>query len=189
MTSKDIDPQIFQPRMPEVDESPKIEDIFKQARQVAAEGTTPGKGKNRHVVFVTPGRMLMMQPCPAPGSMKPEQVQAIEKIMSSKTKRNVAVIAYTQLEALQASLAQTIPFFGLLMGMAYIGHSVWVFEGHPSALAAGSRESDLLIVDNGMVPFIQEDWIQVASGAMRRPLIFAHERATYTHRKLYPLAS
>ena len=189
MSSKSVDPRIFQPHMPDVDGSPKIEEIFDKARKAAAEDTTPTKGKNRHVVVVTPGRMLMLQPCPAPGKMNKEAVESVEKIMSSKTKRNVAVIAYTQLDALQAGLAQAIPFFGLLMGLAYIGHSVWVFEGHSSALVAGCREADLLIVDNQVVPFLQEDWINVASTAMRRPLIFAHERATFSLRRLYPPAS
>lgn len=189
MSSKYIDPQIFQPHMPDVDGPPNIEEIFDKARKAAAEDTTPTKGKNRHVVVVTPGRMLMLQPCPAPGMMNKQAVESVEKIMSSKTKRNVAVIAYTQLDALQAGLAQAIPFFGLLMGLAYIGHSVWAFEGHPSALAAGCREADLLIADNQMVPFLDSDWIATASGAMRRPLIFAHERATFSLRRLYPPAS
>ena len=180
-----VDPQIFQPQMPEVDMPPTLAEIFDKARRTAAEETMPGsKGKNRHVVIVTPGRMLMMQPCPAPGAMKTEAVQAVEKIMSGKTKRNVAVIAYTVLPALTANLGQTIPFFGLLMGLAYIGHSVWVFEGHPSALAFGCRDAELLIADNAMIPFLQEDWVTVASGAMKRPLIFAHERATFTLRRV-----
>jgi hypothetical protein len=189
MPSKYIDPQIFQPRMPDVEEPPKLEEIFDKARKAAAEETTPTRGKNRHVVIVTPGRMLMLQPCPAPGKMKKEAVEAVEKIMSSKTRRNVAVIAYTQLDALQANPGQAIPFFGLLMGLAYIGHSVWVFEGHTSALAAGCRQADLLIADNQMVPFLDPDWIATASAAMRRPLIFTHERATFTLRRLYPPAA
>ena len=176
--------------MPEVDELPKIEEIFVRARQAAAEETMPGKpGKNRNVSIVTPGRMIMMHPCPVPGTMKPEAVQAVEKIMSAKTKRNVAVIAYTELAALQAGITQAIPFYGLLTGLAYIGHTVWAFEGHPSALAAGSREAELLIADNAMIPFLQEDWVTVAAGAMKRPLIFAHERVTFTLRRLYPPAS
>ena len=189
MSPQNVDPQIFQPRMPEVDIPTNAEEFFARARQAAAEDTMPGKGKNRHIVIVTPGRMLMLQPTPAPGTMKPEAVAAVEKIMSSKTKRNVAVIAYTELTALQASLAQTIPFVGLLMGLAYIGHAVWIFEGHSTVLAAGCRESELVIADNAMIPFLQEDWVTVAAGAMKRPLIFAHERATFSLKRVYPPVS
>jgi len=174
--------------MPEVDEPPKLEEIFDRARRAAAEDMMPGKGKNRHVVFITPGRMLLLQPCPAPGAMEHAAVESVEKIMSSKTKRNVAVIAYTELAALQAGLAQTIPFFGLIMGLSYIGHTVWIFEGHPSALTIGCREAELLIADNAMVPFLQKDWVKVAATAMKRPLLFVHERATFTLRRLYPPA-
>ncbi|MBI3741789.1 MAG: hypothetical protein HY257_08550 [Chloroflexi bacterium] len=172
--------------MPEVDTPPTIAEIFDKARKAAAEDTTPTKGKNRHVFIVTPGRMLMLQPCPAPGTMNPHAVESIEKIMSSKTKRNVAVIAYTELRALQANLAHAIPFFGLISGLAYIGHSVWIFEGHSSALAFGCRDADLVIADGAMVQFLQNDWLAIASNAMRRPLIFAHDRATFQLRRLYP---
>jgi hypothetical protein len=63
-----------------------------------------------------------------------------------------------------------------------------VFEGHPSALAVGCRDAELLIADNAMMPFLQEDWVTVAVGAMKRPLIFAHERAAFSLRRLYPPA-
>ena len=180
------DPSLYVPRMPAVDRSAsaQIEKVFRQARNSAAEDTTPGKGNTRHVVIVTPGRMLMVQACPAPGSMKPEHVQPLEKFMSSQIRQNIAVIAYTDLEALRASVGRSIPFYGLLIGLAYIGHAVWVFEGHASALAAGCRQADLLIVDDAMLPFLQPDWLAVASAAMRRPLIVAHERATFTLKQL-----
>jgi hypothetical protein len=55
-----------------------------------------------------------------------------------------------------------------------------VFEGHPSALAAGCREADVLIVDGAMVPYLQADWTAVASSAMKRPEIYVHDRATYS---------
>lgn len=61
------------------------------------------------------------------------------------------------------SAAQTVPFLGILMGFASIGHSVWIFEGHASALEAGCRDADVLIVDGGMVPHLMEEWEQVAA--------------------------
>ena len=136
-----------------------------------------------------PGRMVMLHPCPAPGTMNQQAVESVEKLMPSKTQRNVAVIAYTELNALQADLLKTIPFYGLLTGMAYIGHAVWVFEGHSSALAAGCREADLLIADCEMAPFLAGDWMTTACSVMRRKLIFAHDRATFSLRRLYPNAA
>ena len=65
------------------------------------------------------------------------------------------------------------------MPLAYIGHTVWVFEGHPTALAAGCRDAHVVIVDSSMVPFLQPDWQAVVSGTMRHPSIYVHDRATY----------
>jgi hypothetical protein len=160
--------------MPDVDQSPDIEDLFAKARRQSVH----------QVTIVTPGRMLMSQPCPAPGSMPPDRVASVEQMMPSKVKRHVAVIAFTELGGLTKDASKAIPFLGLLLGLAYIGHAVWVFEGHPSALVAGCRDADVLIVDGAMVPHLQQDWVRVASGAMKHPEVYMHDRATYSLRKV-----
>jgi len=174
---------IFTPRMPEVDVRPDIEKLFDQARKAAA-GESEVDGKSRQVVVVTPGRMLMMQPCPPPGSMPANVVGQIEKLLSSKVKRKIAVIGYTELKALAGNLGKAIPFFGMLSGMAYIGHSVWIFEGHASALAAGCKGADLLIVDGLMVPHLQADWQATASAAAPHIQIYVHDRASRSLKKM-----
>ncbi len=146
---------IYRPHMPEVDEQENIEQIFSEARR-AARGETrpPGTEPNdRFYVVVTPGRMVMYKPCPPCGSMPAEQLAPIEKLLPATIKRNIAVITNTELQALMKEISRAVPFVGMLMGFAYIGHAVWLFEGHPSALQAGCREADLLIVDSGMLPF------------------------------------
>jgi hypothetical protein len=67
--------------------------------------------------------------------------------------------------------------------MAYIGHSVWIFEGHPSALAAGCKGADLLIVDDAMVPHLAPDWQLVASSESPKLQIYLHDRATHSLKK------
>jgi len=124
MSNQEVDPDLFIPRMPEVDFPPKLEEIFDKARKAAAAAdTTPAQSRNRHVVVITPGRMVMLRPCPAPGTMNLQAVESVEKLMPSKTPCNVAVIAYTELKALRADVLKTIPFYGLLTGLAYIGHA------------------------------------------------------------------
>ena len=103
--------------------------------------------------------------------------------VSPSVKRNVAAIAFNEVTGLTGDISGTIPFLGILMGFAYIGHSVWVFEGHSSALRAGCREADVLIVDGGMVPHLQKDWLSIASSSMRKPEIYVHDRATFSLRK------
>jgi len=169
--------------MPEVDVRPDVEKIFDQARKVAA-GASEGDGKSRQVVVVTPGRMLMLQPCPPPGSMPANMVAQIEKLISSKIKRKIAVIGYTELKALKGNLAKAIPFFGMLSGLAYIGHSVWIFEGHASALSAGCKGADLLIVDGVMVPHLPADWPAIASSAAPHIQIYVHDRASHSLKKM-----
>jgi len=155
---------LFEPRMPEVDEREDVEAIFAQARSSAAGGTPtpPGSSPGRHWVIVTPGRMLMFQPCPPAGSMPAGQVQHIEKLIPPTVKRNIAAIAYTELTALRTDAAKAIPFLGLLLGFAYIGHSVWVFEGHASALAAGCRDADVRCISYvGAVSALADHGIEV----------------------------
>src|SRR2546425_10142668 len=166
--------------MPEVDELPNIEELFEKARKAAAgdPGLAP-EHPGQHVIVVTPGRTLMFQPCPPPGSMPSSQVASIQQMISPKVKRNVAAIAYTELSALTSGISKAVPFFGFLLGFAYIGHAVWVFEGHPSALTAGCRGADVLIVDGGMVPFLQAGWQDAAAAVMRNGNILVHDRDSY----------
>ncbi|HXA06551.1 MAG TPA: hypothetical protein VNY30_17015 [Bryobacteraceae bacterium] len=177
-------PDLFEPRMPKVDQPRDIHRVFDQARKSAAGEHVSGKDHSRQVVLVTPGRTLMLQPCPAPGSMPPNVVSQIESLISPKVKRKIAVIAYTELPAVTKGLSQAIPFFGMLVGIAYIGHSVWIFEGHSTALAAGSKEADLLIVDSGMVPHLPPDWQTLASSEAPALEIYVHDRTNHSLRKV-----
>jgi hypothetical protein len=175
------DNSLYLPRMPEVDLTIKIEDVFKEARKAAlGETRPPGAAPNdRFLILVTPGRLLMHKPCPAAGSLPESQVASIENMLPTRVKRNIAVIAYTELQAVTNQISKAIPFVGMLLGFSYIGHAVWVFEGHPSALAAGCREADLLFVDGGMLPFLTDNWGELAASGMRNKEIYVHERATF----------
>jgi hypothetical protein len=173
--------------MPKVKAVPDVEDVFYRAREAAAgRERPPVEQPCRHIVLVTPSRELMFCPCPIEGTMADEQVTALEQMVPSGEKRNIAVIALNEFGGkLDAEkLNSVIPFYGILLGLGYIGHAVWIFEGHPSALAAGCRRADALMVDSGMIPFLQEDWLDVASGVMRNVAIYVHDRATYSSRRV-----
>lgn len=167
-------------RMPEVDIPSDIEERFKKAWRLASEGPeiatlTAAPAGQRNVIIVTPGRATMVQPCPRPGSMDANSVQTVEKIAPQQKPSNIAVIAFTQVDALLQDISKAIPFLGYVMGLSYIGHNVVVFEGHPSALRAGCRDADMVIVDEAMVPHLQNDWMNVVLTVMRgsQILIFA----------------
>src|SRR3954465_11943875 len=134
-------PQDFsEPHMPEVETQPDVSAIFAKARE----------GSAYTVHIVTPGRMRMEAPPPPQGSMPPEEVNQAKGLLGGDRPLHVTVVAYTKLEALMKdretpirSMGECIPFLGHLMGMAYVGHSVVVFEGHPVAFEAGVRNADV----------------------------------------------
>lgn len=169
-----LDPADFTPRMPEVDVPGDLAARFERARRIASGlEPVPGPGAlssgQRHMVIVTLGRMFMLHPCPPPGSMSASMVAAIEKIAPSSTRLSIAVIAFTDLRALREGFSKAIPFAGYVLGLAYVGHSVVVFEGHPSALKAGCQDGDMVVVDEAMIPMLQADWLPAAWSVMRAP--------------------
>jgi hypothetical protein len=81
----------------------------------------------------------------------------------------------------QASKSQNeaIPFFGLLMGLSSIGHSVWIFDGAANVFEYGCREADVLIVDSARLTTLSSGWQSSAKNLMRAPQILVHDRASY----------
>lgn len=148
-----------------------------------ARGETPGPGrvgKGRHVALITPGRLVMILPCPPPEAVSDAMVASIRAIVPEELPQVIASIAFTDVVRRgvpdASAVNERIPFTGYLLGMAFVGHNVVVFEGHPSALAAGCAGSDLLVVDSAMADHLQDDWAAVAARAMRRPRILLFRR-------------
>lgn len=163
---------------------------FWRVRRERKMGTDPSNDK-RFVLLVQPDGSFLVLPCPAAGSMAAENIAQIESIVPSTIKRNVSAIGNTEIVSGQKkpvavggpdvvrAVGQAIPFFGLLIGMAYVGHTVRVFNGRTPALASGCKAADVLIVDSALEGQLGEDWKTVASAAMRNANIFIHDRPTY----------
>ena len=167
MTEKDL----FTPHIPEVDIRPAIGAIFNRARAAAAETRADSDGvEHRQVIIVTPGRLLIGKDAPLAEDIPVEQLALLGELVPPQPRVNIAVIAYTYLEALKEDILRAIPFFDFLLGFAALGHTVWVFEGHSSALASGCAETDLLLVDGGIEKELNThspDWYAQALAAMR----------------------
>lgn len=179
---------IFQPHLMGVELFEDMDELFREARRAASgedddEVTRSWKefDGQRAVAIITPGRSTIFSPCPEPNSM-PETLIAQQRLMMPPDPPlKISVISYTFVEALTTEIDKAIPFRGFLMMWAYLGHSVIVFEGHPSAFESGVRDCDVLFVDSGMYPFIPLNWIDLASSVMNEGArIFVHNRATYT---------
>jgi hypothetical protein len=72
------------------------------------------------------------------------------------------------------------------MGIATVGHSVWIFDGAVNVLNAGCRDADVLIVDSASVPLLPADWTIGAEKVMRNPQILVHDRNSYQLRSFQP---
>ncbi len=162
--------ELFIPHMPDVFVREDIESVFTRARASAAEPVQSADGiYHRQIIIVTPGRLLIGKDCPLASGLSAEQIAVLEKYIPRKPVRQVAVIAYTDINALKKDMRKAIPFVDYLLGFSALGHSVWIFEGHPSSLSAGCRDADLLLVDSAMLPFLEEDsaWREKALSGMR----------------------
>jgi len=176
---------IFEPHMPGVTLLPDMDALFRSAReQLRGDGASAegDEGGQRVVAIVTPDRQITFELSPPRGSLPDEKVEPMRQLLPPEPPLDISVVSYTLTEALAQDKTRTtcIPFLGHLAGFGYIGHNVVVFEGHPTAFESGVRDSDLLIVDSGMLPFIQSDWGAVAFRVMRPGArIFVHSRETF----------
>jgi hypothetical protein len=168
--------------VPKTDRLCDWEAVFSAVRTLcAADGL-------RHLALVRPNQAVLYLPCPAPDAVRPEHIAQVERIVPSEAKRNIAVIAPTlpKIEAADVNampgtldvvaMGRVIPFFGMLVGLTSIGHSVWVFDGQPAALAAGSRDADLLIIDSFMAARLTTKSAEEAARVMRNANILIFDR-------------
>lgn len=170
------------PRMPEVDRlaPERLESVFHLAfTQPSSSG----------VVIVTSGRLQAEMALPQNASLPSDLAESGKKLASdlfgAARNLHVLVISYAPTDALTADesvmrLAECIPFLGILLALGSAGHRIVVFEGHPSALPIAARDADVLLVDDGMAPFLQSDWQAVARKAMKpEARILVHRRSDY----------
>ena len=155
--------------------APNPESLFAAVREKAAQ---------RNLVILRPDGRPLLLPAVKPEAMPPGAVASVEKLLPSKAARNVAVIGDTSWTMTEAPSLQSanaaIPFFGLLMGFASIGHAVWVFDaGIAQPITAGSRDADVLIVDSARLPALPPGWQAAAAKGMRTRQILVHDRATF----------
>lgn len=163
-------------------------EFFRQAREDASgekdsEATQTWKKfeGQRAVAIVTPGRLVMLDPCPEPNSMPTEKVTPMKQLMPPNPPLKITAICYTYVPALVSDIDKAIPFRGFLNAWSYLGHSVLVFEGHPSAFESGVHECDVLLADSAMLNFVPLNWLDVARRVMKPDgKILVHNRKTYT---------
>ena len=166
-------------RMPDVSSRSDIQEVFARLRQTAA-----APGAEGGIAILKPDRTHLVMPRLAGAPSLESMAKNLNRMIPAAVPRNIAVIAYTLFETQTgaapglADVNKAIPFLGILVGLSYIGHAVWVFEGHASALEAGCRDADVLIVDSAMRACLAPAWESDAAAAMRNSNILVYDRAT-----------
>lgn len=149
------------------------------------------KAREAGLAIVTPNGQLAAT-LPAAKQME-GAAKKLPKIFASEGPHNLAAIVDTGFVPEGGTgfsieeASRAIPFLGFLIGFAYAGHKVWVFDGNASSLEAGLAEADALLVDSAMLPSLRADWPQVARNAMRpEARFFLHDREGYKLRRVVP---
>lgn len=169
-------------RMPEIDLRNDIEEVFAGVKKAAI-----GNRRRSALVILRPDRRSLVLPAVSETADLKHAALSLQRLVPSTSQRRIAVIAYTVFPSAEPNAAEvnrSIPFAGMLMGLTYIGHAVWVFEGHASAMKAGCRDADVLIVDSAMLPLLPEGWMETASAVMRNSNILVHDRSNFQIRIL-----
>jgi hypothetical protein len=166
---------IFTPRLLEADVPENLASVFAQARRIASGDDPLFPSGQKRVAIVTPGRAIVSIPAPPEDLVTAKTLRAL-KTLFGPVNRDIAIISYTKLDSLMggdhgrftAESAQAcIPSLPRLMMLAAAGHKLVVFEGHPAALEPALRDTDVLLIDSGMLPFLPADSVRVAARVMR----------------------
>jgi hypothetical protein len=169
---------VSHPRNTPVASDRETDEYFTTVRRTAS-----GKGEGEGLVIVKPDRTLMVLPRMAESPELKGMAETVARMVPAEKQRNIAAIAHTAFEngpqgaAGIAEVGNAIPFFGILVGLSYIGHAVWVFDGGGSTLLAGCREADMVIVDSAVRGSLPAGWDVKVAGVMRNANILVHNRA------------
>jgi hypothetical protein len=172
----DVSDTVAEARQTNVIEWPGLEVFFAKIRKQAA--------KSRGVSLVRPDRGHFILPAPPVGSINQQMIDGVRAAIPSDQPRNIAAIASAgSLSAgdlaskpMVPDIARRVPFFGLLIGLAYVGHAVWLFEATPETLIVGCEDADVLVVDSNAIAGLPDGWAVDAAIVMRNPNILVFDR-------------
>ncbi len=162
---KGADP--FAPRMPDVNVNADVAELFARVREMLPRDRSSQKLKagDPWLGIVCPDRSHFLLTLSVDAELPPQLVKANKACIPHTRPLNITAVGFTGLRP--SSEICRMPFVASILPLAYIGHNIIVFEGHPSGFEAALRDADVLAVDSAMLPFLQHDWFEVARGAFR----------------------
>lgn len=167
------------PCMPTISPKRDVRRCFADARRLSA-----GTHGLRRVVVIAPDGTLVNVPVPEPGDADPSLIRDVRAALAPENEpvTGLAITAINCTLGVQRlgrsfhKMLTLLPNLSYLVGAACLGNTVVSFEGHPNAFAVGCEEADMLILDEGMIPFLQPDWAAVALTKLRQPRIILFGR-------------
>ena len=165
--------------MPSVSPKRDIDLCFSNARRLSA-----GSHGNRWVVIIAPNGILINIPVPSRDEADKSLLRDVKAALLfgqeslaglTITSINCTTGVQSRVRSFHAMLP-LIPNLSYLVGAACLGSNVVVFEGANADFSAGCKNTDMLLVDEGMLPHLRPDWAAVALGLLRKPDIILFGR-------------
>jgi hypothetical protein len=165
--------------MPTISPRRDIRRCFTNARRLS-----DGAHGIRWVVLIAPDGTLVNVPVPSQEDADQGLLRDVRRALAPHdeavtgltiTSINCTSGSQRRARSLQKMLA-LVPNLSYLVGAAALGNNVVAFEGHANDFAVGCENADLLLLDDGMLPYLREDWAAIALKLLRQPRILLFGR-------------
>ncbi len=149
-----------------------------------ARARCTGPHGSRWVMIIAPDGTLIRVPVPAPADADRSLLRDV-RLTLSPANEPVTGLTITSINCTTGvqkrarsfhRMLPLIPNLSYLIGAGCLGNTVVAFEGHADAFAAGCTDADVLLIDDGMLPFLSPDWAAVALATLRQPRIISFGR-------------
>jgi hypothetical protein len=167
------------PNMPTVSPNRDFRQCLANGRRISA-----GVRGTRWVVIIAPDGTLVNVPVPAPADADKSLLRDVRRVLAPQgepltnliiTSINCTTGAQRRARSFHRMLP-LVPNLSYLVGAACLGNTVVAFEGHANDFAAACVDADMLLLDDGMIPFLSPDWAMVATQTLKQPRIICFGR-------------
>lgn len=165
--------------MPTISPRRDLRRCFADARRLSA-----GQYGQRWVVLIAPDGKLVNVPAPNEDEADASLLRDVRTALAPDG-LPVTGLTITSINCTSGVQRRTrsfhkmlplVPNLSYLVGAASLGNNVVAFEGHPNDFAIGCDNADMLLVDDGMLPHLRDDWATVALKLMRQPRVILFGR-------------
>lgn len=172
-------PILIPPTMPTISPRRDIRRCFADARRLSA-----GAHGVRWVVIIAPDGTLVNVPVPSADEADQTLLRDVRLALAphQEAVTGLAITAINCTSGVQRrarsfhKMLPLVPNLSYMVGAACLGNTVVAFEGRPGDFAAGCADADMLLLDDGMIPFLQPDWAAIALNTLRQPRIILFGR-------------